>query len=292
MAHTVKKNNRMRKAGAYVSSVISIALVLVLVGVAATISVNAGNVADYFKENLQVSVLLNQEATEKTAEECRAQIAGYPFVKSTRVVSKEEGTEELKKMLGEDFLDVFESSPVPISIDVTMNAEYVQTDSLDKVVSLLESIRLVDEVSCQKSLVEALNANLTKITLVLMVFISLMLFVSFVLIGNVVRISVFSNRFSIHTMKLVGATRSFIRAPYLRASIVQGLIAAALALLILGVGMAVLRNGFPQLFEIFGAGAVVKSSLIVIVSGVAICLLSTYFTVNKLVSMSKDDLYS
>jgi len=282
----------MRMAGAYISSLISISLVLLLVGVAATISVNAGSVSDYFKEHLQVSVLLCQEATEAGAEACRAQVADFPFVNTTRIVSKEEGTEELKKMLGEDFLEVFESSPVPISIDVTLAAEYVHPDSLEMVLSTLEELKLVDEVSCQKSLVEALNANLTKITSVLMVFIALMLFVSFVLIGNVIRISVFANRFSIHTMKLVGATRSFIRGPYLKFAVVQGLVASLLALLILGAGMTVLRRGFPELFDIFGAQAAVKSALVVTVCGVAICLISTFFTVNKLLSMSKDDLYS
>ena len=205
---------RRRLFGAWVSTVISISLVLLLVGVASILLLNARSVSDYFKENLQVSVLMKQDVTEEQALAYQSSLAGLPGVKATTFISREQGIEEMAQMLGRDFLDVFSTAPVPVSIDVNLEAAYVSPDSLEVVKAALASSPLVDEVVYQTSLVEALNANLQKIGLVLGVLILLLLFISFVLIGNMVRLNVFSRRFTIHTMQLVGATRGFIRAPF------------------------------------------------------------------------------
>jgi cell division transport system permease protein len=194
-------------------------------------------------------------------------------------------------MLGDDFLDVFETSPIPVSIDVTLNAEYVSADSLEVVKQVIAKSPLVDEVVYQRSLVDALNANLSRISAVLAIFIVLLLFISFVLINNTVRLNVFSKRFTIHTMKLVGATRSFIRAPFLIQSVFQGVFAAFIAIIVLVAMLFVVRNEFAQLFEVFRLELLLVVMGIVLVSGVAICFVSTYFVVGKLVGLSKDDLY-
>ena len=156
---------------------------------------------------------------------------------------------------------------------------------------VLSESRLVDEVVYQRSLVDALNANLSRISLILGVFIALLLFISFVLINNTVRLNVFARRFTIHTMKLVGATRSFIRAPFLVQSAFQGLFAAFIAIIILLGLMFLMRSGFAQLFEIFRMDLLLVVIGIVIASGLVICLASTYFVVNKLISLRKDELY-
>lgn len=291
MAREENKIVRKRLVNAYLSSIISISLVLLLVGVASLLILNARNVADYFKENMQVSVMLKQEVSESKAETFRASIEEYPFINSTRLVSKEEGAEEMKAMLGEDFLSVFESSPIPISIDVTLKADYVSADSLDMVIGKLSESNLVDEVGCQQSLVEALNSNLTKISFILGIFIALMLFISFVLINNTVRLNVFSQRFTIHTMRLVGATKAFIRKPFLVRAVCQGLISSAVAILILGGMLIFVKKSFEQLFEIFRTDIMVAGAVIVIACGVLICVASTFFVVNRLISMSKDELY-
>ncbi|MCQ2171972.1 MAG: permease-like cell division protein FtsX [Bacteroidales bacterium] len=291
MASQERNIIRRRIANAYLSSVISISLVLMLIGIAALLIVNARSVSDYFKESLQVSVLMKQEVSEKQAEEYRKAISGLPFVRTTRLVSKEEGTEELKQMLGEDFLSVFESSPVPLSIDVSLRAEYVSPDSLEFVKSKLSAYKIVDEIECQQSLVEALNANLAKISLVLGIFILLMLFVSFVLINNTVRLSVFSRRFTIHTMQLVGATRSFIRKPFLVSAVWQGLVAAVIAVAALAAMLLAVKRSFEALFTIFRLQQMLVVAGVVVVCGVLICVLSTYFVVNKLVGLTRNDLY-
>ncbi len=283
---------RRRLFGAWVSTVISISLVLLLVGVASILLLNARSVSDYFKENLQVSVLMKQDVTEEQALAYQSSLAGLPGVKATTFISREQGIEEMAQMLGRDFLDVFSTAPVPVSIDVNLEAAYVSPDSLEVVKAALSASPLVDEVVYQTSLVEALNANLQKIGLVLGVLILLLLFISFVLIGNMVRLNVFSRRFTIHTMQLVGATRGFIRAPFIGQSALQGLFAALVAILLLVGGLFILRKEFVQLFEIFRLDTLLATMGIVIVSGVLICVVSTWIVVGRLVRFDRDQLYA
>ena len=291
MSKAENKIMRRRLMNAYLSSVISISLVLLLVGVASMLLVNAKSVSDYFKESMQVSVLMKHNVTDVAALGFKEELEGERYIKSTVFISKEQGQRELAAQLGEDFLDVFETSPIPVSIDVTLDADYVSADSLEIVRTEISASPLVDEVVYQRSLVDALNANLSRISLILGVFIALLLFISFVLINNTVRLNVFAKRFTIHTMKLVGATRSFIRAPFLVQSAFQGLFAAFLAIIILVGLMFVMRSGFSELFEIFRLDLLLVVIGIVIASGLIICLVSTYFVVNKLVSLRKDELY-
>ena len=266
---------RRRLFGAWVSTVISISLVLLLVGVASILLLNARSVSDYFKENLQVSVLMKQDVTEEQALAYQSSLAGIPGVKATTFISREQGIEEMAQMLGRDFLDVFSTAPVPVSIDVNLEAAYVSPDSLEVVKKALSASPLVEEVVYQTSLVEALNANLQKIGLVLGVLILLLLFISFVLIGNMVRLNVFSRRFTIHTMQLVGA-----------------LFAALVAILLLVTGLFILRKEFVQLFEIFRLDTLLATMGIVIVSGVLICVVSTWIVVGRLVRFDRDQLYA
>jgi cell division transport system permease protein len=288
-------NNRLirrRLFGAWVSTVISISLVLLLVGVASILLLNARSVSDYFKENLQVSVLMKQDVSEEQALAYQSSLSGIPGVKATTFISREQGIEEMAKMLGRDFLDVFSTAPVPVSIDVNLEAAYVSTDSLEVVKEALSASPLVEEVVYQTSLVEALNANLEKIGLVLGVLIVLLLFISFVLIGNMVRLNVFSRRFTIHTMQLVGATRGFIRAPFIGQSALQGLFAALVAIAMLVGGLFILRKEFVQLFEIFRLDTLLITMGIVVVSGVLICMASTWIVVGRLVRFDRDQLYA
>lgn len=282
---------RRRLANAYMSSVISISLVLVLVGVACMLVLNARSVADYFKENMEVSVIMKSEVSDQQALEFKEELDKMYFVKSTSLVSKEQGEREMMEMLGEDFLDVFEASPVPVSIDMTLDAGYVSSDSLEVVKAGLLDLDIVDEVSYQQTLVDTLNANFQRISVVLAVFICLLLFISYVLINNTVRLSVFARRFTIHTMKLVGATRRFIRAPFLMQAALQGLFSAVIAdAAIVGL-LFLLKNKFGQLFEIFSREILLMVMGIVLLAGLLICVISTYFVVNKLVSLKKDELY-
>jgi len=283
---------RRRLVSAWISTVISLSMVILLIGIGALLLINAKAVSDYFKENVQVSVLLKEQVGEDEAREYQNQVDAIPGVRTTAFISREQGVEEMSRMLGRDFLDVFESAPVPISIDVNLEAAYVSSDSLEVVKARLSRSPLVEEVVYQTSLVDALNQNLQKISLALLVLVVLLLFVSFVLIANTVRLDLFSRRFSIHTMHLVGATLGFIRAPFIGRAVVQGLFASLIAILLLVGGLFILRNEFVQMFEIFSMESLLKVMGIMVVAGVGICALSTFFVVNRMVGYNRDQIYS
>ena len=276
---------------AFLSSVASIALVLFLVGIAATLLVSQKSITGYLKENMQVSVMMKPQVGESAALKCKKTIDGMAFTKSSSYISKEQGAKEMASLLGEDFLDIFETSPIPISVNLTLKADYVTADSLEVVKSRLGALKEVSEVVCQQSLVEALNSNLNKISIFLAALISLLLFISFVLINNTVRLSVYSRRFTIHTMKMVGATKAFIRRPFVLESIFQGLFASFLAVIFILCSLVFLKGQFSQLFSVFTIGMLLTVILIVVGAGLLICTLSTVVTVNKLVGLDKAELY-
>lgn len=282
---------RRRLVNAYLSSVVSISLVLLLVGVAAMLLVNTRSVSEFFKENLQVSVMMKQEVSDEEAAVFKNEIDSMRFVRNAELITKARGEKEMAEMLGADFLSVFETSPIPVSIVVTLDADYVSRDSLKIVEKAMMKFPMVDEVVYQKSLVDALNSNLNRISMVLGVFIALMLFISFVLINNTMRLNVFARRFTVHTMKLVGATRAFIRGPFLLRAAFLGLFASVIALVMLTGLLFVIRAEFAQLFEIFTLPRLLIVMGVVVASGLIICVISTWFVVNKLVSLDKDELY-
>ena len=282
---------RKRYVRAFLSSVASIALVLFLVGIAATLLVSQKSITGYLKENMQVSVMMKPQVGESAALKCKKTIDGMAFTKSSSYISKEQGAKEMASLLGEDFLDVFETSPIPISVNLTLKADYVTADSLEVVKSRLGALKEVSEVVCQQSLVEALNSNLNKISIFLAALISLLLFISFVLINNTVRLSVYSRRFTIHTMKMVGATKAFIRRPFVLESIFQRLFASFLAVIFILCSLVFLKGQFSQLFSVFTIGMLLTVILIVVGAGLLICTLSTVVTVNKLVGLDKAELY-
>ena len=288
------KNNAMsrRIAGGWISSVLSISLVLLLVGAASLLLLNRKSVTDYFRENMQVSVILRDDAPESETISYCSSLESRPWVRSTRYISREEGVAQMSELLGDDFLDAFRSAPVPVSIDLTLKAEYVNADSLEMVTAALSEDPLVDEVVSEISLIDKLNENLGKVSALIGVFVAVLLFISVVLIGNTVRLGVFARRFTIHTMQLVGATKGFIRAPFVGRGAVQGLFAALLAILLLLGGLTILRGQFVQMFDIFTIRTLLEVMGIMVAAGIFICVAVSWVLVGRLVGMSRDDLYS
>lgn len=280
-----------RLVHSYLSSIISIALVLLLIGIFGILAVNAGAVQNYFKENVKISAILKESVGETQAKELQEKLLRHPAIKETHYISKEQGTKEMQQMLGEDFLNAFDSNPIPISIEINLNGEYFHPDSIRILSGALMEEPQIEEVAYQESLLEILNNNMERIAYFFMVFIALLMFISFVLINNTVRLNVYSKRFSIYTMRLVGAKRSFIRAPFLVKSVFQGMLSGLLAsLALLGI-LYLVRNEFEQMFTIFNMELVAMVLGGVVVLGALICLICTFFVVNRLVSLNNDDLY-
>lgn len=283
---------RRRLVSAWISTVVSLSLVLLLVGVGTLLVVNAREVGRYFKENLQINVLLKEQVTEEEALAYESRVASIPGVRATHYISREQGAEEMARLLGKDFLSVFESAPIPISIDVNLQAEYVSSDSLEVVKAQLAKSPLVEEVVYQTSLVDALNQNLQRISLTLSLMVAVLLFISFVLIGNTVRLDLFNRRFSIYTMHLVGATRAYIRAPFVGRAALQGFFAALIAILLLVGGLFVLRDEFAQMFKIFTLDSLLLTMGVMLLVGLGVATLSTFVVVNRLVGYNRDQLYA
>lgn len=291
MAHKENKIMKRRLASAYLSTLVSISLVLLLVGIAALLLINSRNVSDYFKKNMRMSVMYKPEVTEQQALLHQKELDALAFVATSEFISRERGEQEMKAMLGEDFLSVFESSPVPVSTEITLSPNYVRADSLELVTGVIGQSPIVEEVVFQKTLIDALNTNLGRISAILLVAIVLLLFVSSVLIGNTIRLNVYDKRFTVHTMKLVGATKGFIRKPFLIKSAFMGLFASIIAIIMLLALLFLLKRELPQLFELFTPGMLLVVMGVVIAAGILICVVSTYFLVGKMISLDKSELY-
>ena len=280
-----------RLVRSYLTSVISISLVLLLVAATLFVWINTKSLSDYFKENAVVSVILGSDAKEEDAEELLARCRTYSFVKNATLISREQGRKELEQMLGKDFLDVFATSPIPISLDINLSSGYFSKDSLDKVKELLSADKRVREVTYQESLVEAMNSNLDTIVLVVAGIIALLLIISVALIANTVRLNIYSKRFSIHTMRLVGAKRSFIRRPFLAQALLQGAVSGLIAC---GAFALILQYAYKRIgdsFGLFNKELIIPIFAIVFAAGILICVTTAAYQVNKLSDISKDDLY-
>ncbi len=280
-----------RLAHSYLSSVISIGLVLFLVGGAAMVMSNAGYVSDYFKENMKISAELSLAADEADALAAAKEIEAITGVKSVEYISKEQGIREMEEQLGQGFLEVFETPPIPASLEVSLDADYLAGDSLAVLEQKISGISNVDGLYYQEELFDSLNANIEKIGLVLAFFIILLLFISSVLISNTVRLNLYSKRFTIYAMQLVGATKAFIRRPFIVQAFFQGVIAGLLAAVALIAMLLVVKNDFSGIMDAVSMDAVAGTLVFTVALGVIICTVSTHVVVNRLVGFSKDDLY-
>ncbi len=280
-----------RLVQSYLSSVISITLVLLLVGLTGLLAVNAKSVSDYFRENIKISVLFEDSATNDQVRVVLDILKGKEYIKRASFISKEDGTKEMIEILGSDFLEIFEVNPIPISIDIFLKAQYLESDSLSDIENEISLMPLVREVVYQESLVNTINNNIERAGLIVIIFIALLLFISFVLINNTIRLNLFSKRFSIHTMKLVGARRAFIRRPLLAKGFVQGLVSGLIsAALLIGVVYLIQRD-LPDLYKILDINMILLVVASVVFLGILLCVVSTFFIVNRLVSMSGDDMF-
>ena len=291
MARKERNMVRRRLVRSYVTSVISISLVLTLMGAAAIFWASAGSVSRYFKENVTVSLILPMETGDTQAQALVTELSARPDVKSAEYISREQGAEELKTMLGADFLEVFETNPVPASIDLHLSGEALSRDSLAALRSAFEADPRIREVVYQESLIEALNANLGRITLVLTAVIALLLVISFALINNTVRLNIYARRFTIHTMHLVGARNAFISRPFIRQALVQGAVSGLAAAGILGLILLYVKRSSALLYSLFDTTVLWLTLAGLVLAGMLICAASAAFVVNRLAYTSKDDLY-
>jgi cell division transport system permease protein len=282
---------KRRLRSSYFISVISISLLLFILGLMGLLILNARNLSEYVKENIGFSVILNEDVKEVDIIRIQKNLDASAYVKSTRYITREKAAMELEEMLGEDFISFLGYNPLLPSIEVNLFAAYANPDSIRIIEKDIEQFSHVNEVYYQKSLVHLVNENIQRISVILVSF-SLMLFlISISLINNTIRLSVYAKRFIINTMQLVGATNSFIRKPFLFKSVFHGFYAAVFAnALMLGV----IYKAHKEFSEFFGFQDLQTIGLLflaVLILGVVISWLSTFFAVSKFLRLRRDDLY-
>jgi cell division transport system permease protein len=222
-----------RFRSSYLTSVVSITMVLFLLGLLGLLVLNARKLSDYVRENIGFSVILKEGVREMDIIHLQKDLDATHYVKSTRYIGKEEAARELTAELGENFIDFLGYNPLLASIEVKLHAGYANNDSISKIEKAFLAKEPVKEVSYQRNLVNLVNENVNQIGVILLLFCAFLILISITLINNTIRLSVYSKRFLIHTMRLVGATSSFIRAPFLVQSLVQGLLGGFFALILI-----------------------------------------------------------
>ena len=280
-----------RLRSSYLTLIVSISLVLFLVGLLGLMLINVKELSDYFKESISFSVMLKEEAKEADIRMLQKDLAAKPYVKESQYISKEQAAENLKEELGEDFISFMGYNPLLPSLDVYLIASYTHPDSVLNIERYILEYPLVDEVYFQESFLHLLNENVRKISIFLGIFSVLLLFISVTIINNTIRLSVYARRFIINTMQLVGATRSFIRRPFLVRSIIHGIIAGLVSILLLLVILYFIEEEFYLLFSLQDLGLLIILFGGLIVTGIVINYLSTFISVNKYLSISEDKLY-
>src|SRR5882757_5112295 len=231
----------------YISTVFGIAMVLLMVGLLGLILVHANNLSKYVKENIVVNIFVDESAREADVVQLQHQMENNPMVKQTQYVSKELAARNLQKDLGEDFVKFLGYNPLSQSIDVYLKADYANNAGIDKFKKELLANPLVKEVKYQQSLVDQMNQNLTSISLVILVFAGIFVILSVALINNTIRLAIYSQRFLIKSMQLVGATKGFIRKPFILYGIWHGILGAMIAIVILMGTLYLAERQIPDL---------------------------------------------
>jgi cell division transport system permease protein len=283
--------SKTKLRSSYLTLVVSVSLVLFLLGVLGLVMINAKELSDYFRESLSFSVMLNDEAKEADIRMLQKDLDGKVYVKSTEYVSKEEAAAKMKEELGEDFINFLGENPLPPSIDVYLYANYTSPDSVAKIEKYILEYPFVKEVYYQESLLFLINENVRKISFFLVVISSFLFLIALTIINNTIRLSVYSKRFLIRTMQIVGATRAFIRRPFLVQSAFHGLMAALLAMGLLMGLLYLIEKEFLLMFTFESTNLLILLGISLIVTGVLINIISTFFSVNRYLSISEDKLY-
>jgi cell division transport system permease protein len=291
MAHNPEKYAKRRARSSAISTVIGIALVLFMLGILSVLILNTQKLTTYVQENIHVQIFLAQDVSDSDVQRLKKEIDAEPFTRSTTYVSKEEGARILSEELGEDFVDFLGYNPIEASIDLRLTADYAHPDSIENVVAGIEDATGVSEVAYSPNLVKQINQNVNKIGLVILAFSVLLLLVAIALINNTIRLTIYSKRFIIKSMQLVGATSGFIQRPFILTGVLQGILASFIAIsLILGI-LYTVRMEFPALFEFNDLIMFVKLFGLVSLLGIIISGFSTLFAVRRYLRSDPNKIY-
>ena len=292
----MKKNNiehyqRRKLLNSYFSVVLSITFVLFLLGVLGLFLINGKKIASHFKEQIAMSIYLKDNAKDIEITQLQKKIQLDSATKSINFITKEEAAEKYIRDIGEDFLEFLGYNPLLNSIDINFNSNYVNTASLEKRKKEIESIDFVDEVVYDNPLVKLLDENIKKITLILLFITSIFVLIAVILINSSIRLSIYSKRFLIKTMQLVGATKSFVRKPFIWNHVRLGIISSIISLIALSIIIVQLDKYLPQLKILQEANELTFLFIGIISLGIGITALSTFFATQKYLNLKSNSFY-
>lgn len=273
------------------TSVISIALVLFLLGLICLMGLLGNKLSVYVKENITFSIVLKDNQREADIKKMQKKLDALPFIKSTEYISKEQAVKELEEELGENPETFLGFNPLKASIEVRLRSDYANPDSLPKIEHYIKQYTSVSDLFYRKDMMEMVHNNMQRIGLILLVLAAMLMAISFVLIGNTIRLLIYSKRFLIHTMKLVGATPGFIRRPFVYYNMVSGVIASLLAIGMLSGFLYYLQSELTGFIQILDMKTLLVVFVLVLILGILLSAVATIIAVNKYLRMNIDRLY-
>ncbi|MBP3943827.1 permease-like cell division protein FtsX [Sphingobacteriaceae bacterium WQ 2009] len=276
----------------YISTVISIALVLMVTGLLGLILVHAKNLSKYVKENIVLNIIVNDGISEGDVLTLQKDIEKDPYTLRSEYISKELAAKNLKEDLGEDFIEFLGHNPLLPAIDVYMKEDYANTDSIQAFINKISKNEKIKEVVYQESLIDMVNHNIRVISIVVLAFAAILLIIAIALINNTIRLAIYSQRFLIKSMQLIGATKNFIRRPFITYGIVHGLLGSLISILLLILILKFAQQQVPELVFLRNWYEFALIFIGVIILGILIAGLSTYFAVTKYLKAKSNDLYS
>ncbi|MEE3225815.1 MAG: permease-like cell division protein FtsX [Bacteroidota bacterium] len=291
MASSFEKFQRRRLISSYFSVILSIALVLFLLGLLGLLVLNSKKVADHFKEQIALTIYLKDDAKDVEIKQLEKTLALADYTKSTQFVSKEEAAEEHSKEIGENFMDFLGYNPLQNSIDVYLKADFVDAAQVKEIADNLLAKDFVEEVNYDQPLISLLNDNIKKISLWVMVISGVFTLIAVLLINSAIRLSVYSKRFTIKTMQMVGATTGFIRRPFIWLSMKLGMVGAVIALAGMAAVLYYLNQAFPEL-ELLADPVILAILFVgVFLASVLITWFSTFLATQRFLNLRTDELY-
>ncbi len=291
MASSFEKYQKRRLISSYFSVVISISLVLFLLGLLGLLVLNSKRVADYFKEQISVTIFLKNDAKEVEVTQLKQSLALAEYTKSAEYISKEQAAEEHSVTIGENFTDYLGYNPLQNSIDVHLIAAYVSPELIEEITLEINNKDFVDDVVYDKPLIAKLTENVKKISFWVLIVSSVFLFIAVLLINSSIRLSVYAKRFTIKTMQMVGATKTFIRRPFIWRSVRLGIIGSILAMIGMGVVLYYLNNSFVELKLIENKMILIALFGFIFFMGIFITWISTFIATQRFLNLKTDELY-
>lgn len=288
---TTKQKKRLSFLEARITSTLSVSLVLFILGIMSMMGILANNLSVYVRENIGFSIILKDTAQEKDVIGLQNLLENADYVKAAQYISKEDALKEVMIALGENPEEIVGVNPMQASIEVRLKADYAHPDSIHTIDKQLRKKTCIEDIQFQKDLIQSVNENMRTIGVILFALALVLMIISYVLISNTIRLTAYSQRFIIYTMKLVGATPGFIRRPFILSNIVCGIIAAILAIIMLTVCISYIVNEFDNFYTLIDTSMLLAVYGIVLLLGILHTGISSFFAVNRYIGMKRDELY-